>query len=703
MHRSYPMALALSGLLFLAAGCDEPKVSPEGAKAAAPSAAPAKPAKIADSAVRQQIDRAVSKVYPALVRIDVVTMVAHDGRLHKYVAAGSGAVITPQGHVVTNHHVAGRADRLTCRLSDGEEVPAKLIGTDPLADISIIQMDLSARKPGAKPLAVAAWGDSDVVRVGDTVMAMGCPMAVSQSVTLGIISNTQMIMPGMFWPMTFKLDGEDVGTLVRWLAHDAVIFGGNSGGPLVNMDGQIIGINEIGLGSLGGAIPASLARNVADQLIKTGKVDRSWIGLEVQPRLKDSAATCGAMVSGVIAKSPAARAGLKAGDLVTSYDGAAVSCCLPEELPMFNRLVLGTPIGKKVKIVAQREGKEQTFEMTTIARGEAEGKDEELRNWGITAREFTMMSALEGQRDKCEGVQVHSIREGGPAAEAKPPLDEEDVILDVAGQAVKDVAALRAVTAKLTEGKTERVAVLVGFERKEKKFLTVVRVGKEPPEENPAQARKAWLGVQTQVLTRELAEALNRKGDSGVRVTHVLPGTTAEQAKLKVGDLILKLDGTKIDASRPEETEVFPNMIRQYKPGVEVDLDIVRDGKDAKLKAKLELPPTPPSELKRFKDDDFEFAARNLATEDRVSRKIDEKVRGVFIDKVEMAGWAALAHVAIGDVLVSVNGKDTASVEALEAAMKQIKKEKARRVVFFVKRGIHTMYLELEPNWRADI
>ena len=688
-------ALACVVLAGLSAGCQS--TAPAAAQTAGQAAAPAPP----DAALRAQIDAAVAKVYPALVRIDVVTMVPHGGRMNKYVGAGSGAIISPRGHVVTNHHVAGKASRLTCRLADGQELPATLVGTDPLADIAVVQLDLSRRK-GGEPLPVAAWGDSDAVRVGDTVMAMGCPMAVSQSVTLGIVSNTRMIVPGMFWPFTFKLDGEEVGTLVRWLAHDAVIYGGNSGGPLVDLSGRIVGINEIGLGSLGGAIPANLAASVADQLIRTGKVERSWTGLEVQPRLKDCPAATGVLVSGVIADSPAARAGLKAGDIVTSFDGVAVSCSLPEELPAFNRVVLGTPIGRKVSVVALRDGKQRSCELTTVARGRAEGEDEELRNWGMTARDLTMMSALEAKRDTRDGVLVHSIRPGGPVAEAKPPLDEEDVIVELAGRPVKDIAALRAATAKLTGGKTERVGVLVGFERKDKKYLTVVKVGAEPPEDNPALAKKAWLGVATQVLTRELAEALGRKGERGVRVTAVLPGTTAAKAGLKVGDLILKLDGERIDASRPEELEVFPNMVRQYKVGSEVELAVVRAGKEQKVKAALELPPTPPGELKRYKDDDFEFAARDLGKEDRVERKLDEQVRGALIDRVEMAGWAALAHVAIGDILLSVDGKATPDAAALEAAMKQIKQSRPKRVVFFVKRGIHTMYLELEPNWGGE-
>ena len=129
---------------------------------------------------------------------------------------------------------------------------------------------------------MAKFGDSSALEVGDTVLAMGSPAGLSQSVTQGIVANTEMIAPGG----AMRLDGESVGELVRWIGHDAVIFPGNSGGPLVNLKGEIIGVNEVGIGSLGGAIPSNLARKVADELIAKGHVERSWIGLVAQPLLK---------------------------------------------------------------------------------------------------------------------------------------------------------------------------------------------------------------------------------------------------------------------------------------------------------------------------------------------------------------------------------------------------------------------------------
>src|SRR5262249_10350872 len=147
-----------------------------------------------------------------------------------------------------------------------------------------------------KPFVFAGFSKSDKLKVGDRVLAMGCPRALSQSVTLGIVSNLEMTLPRS--ESAFTLDGEEVGTLVRWIGHDAQIFPGNSGGPLVNLQGEIVGINDIGVG-LGGAIPGNLAREVAAELVKHGEVKRSWLGLHVQPLLKSCKSPQGLLVSSV--------------------------------------------------------------------------------------------------------------------------------------------------------------------------------------------------------------------------------------------------------------------------------------------------------------------------------------------------------------------------------------------------------------------
>jgi serine protease Do len=648
---------------------------------------------------RKTLETAIARVYPALVRISVITIEGDNGRLRKWEVMGSGVIISKDGYVVTNHHVAGKAKSLKCTLTDREEVEAVLVGTDALSDISVLKLKLDTRKkPGEAP-PFATFGDSDSMKVGDVVFAMGSPMALSQSVTRGIVSNTALVVPRLSWLEGFRLDGEDIGTIVRWIGHDSLIAPGNSGGPLVNARGEIVGINEIQLG-ISGAIPGNLVKTMTDQIVKYGSVRRSWTGIECQPRLKELKADKGVLIGGVVKDSPAAKAGIRAGDIMFRYDGIDVNCTVDEDMAIINQLMLDTPIGKRVEIDVLREGKENRFSVTTTFRGQALAKDEEIKEWGITAVDFTMMSALEMKRPDTNGVCVASLRQGGPASEAKPSLEREDVILEVDRKPVGNIAEMRSVTEALTKDREDRVPVLVRFERNTSKYLTVVRIGKETREDSPAQAKKAWFPASFQVLTKDLAEVLNLKGETGIRITQVYQGYSAEKAGIKVGDVVLRVDGDPIEASHPEDVEVFPQMIRQRKIGSNVVLDIVRDGQRLKTTVPLEIRPLSPPELKHYKDADFEFTVRDLCFYDRIAKQIAPDISGVYVEHVEQAGWAALARLQADDIVLSIDTIPTPDVKTVAELFKKIKREKqARRIVFAIKRGIHSLYLEAEPAW----
>ena len=209
-----------------------------------PAPAGAMPTPTAD--LHDVINAAINAVTPALVRIHAVTVSYRDGREVKDEVYGSGVIISREGYVVTNHHVAGHATYAACTLEDQEEIDATLVGTDVMTDIAVLKLKPST--PRVFPFAL--FGNSDDLRVGDQVFAMGSPLAFSQSVTMGIVSNTQLVLSDVMAPM--DLEGEDVGATVRWIGHDAQIWHGNSGGPLVNTSGKVVGINEISVG-LGGA------------------------------------------------------------------------------------------------------------------------------------------------------------------------------------------------------------------------------------------------------------------------------------------------------------------------------------------------------------------------------------------------------------------------------------------------------------------
>ena len=453
------------------------------------------------------LERAIARVYPSLVQIHVLTAYSEGGRERKFQASGSGAIISADGHVITNHHVVGKATSIRVILPTFEELEAKLVGTDPLADIAVIQLDLSKRAPGAPPLPVAHFGDSSALKVGDTVLAMGCPLALSQSVTRGIVANTNLRIP-----RALELDGENVGSVVKWIGHDAQIFPGNSGGPLVNLDGEIVGINELGIG-LAGAIPSDLARAVAEQLIAKGRVDRAWTGMAFQPLLKDSPPSMtGVLVSAVLPGTPAAAAGVKAGDRVLAVEGRPVDVRFDTQLPAFtNELLQRTP-GAPLVLTLARGTQELKVTLTPLLRDEARAKEVELKEWGLTVRRLTRVESIDLQRPDTKGVLVSTLLPGGPSDKAVPPLRREDVLTAVGNKPIESPEALLKVTANLLKGARVPVPTVVAFERGAEKMLTLVEVGIRPPQEPPAEARRGWLPIATQVLSPKLATALGFKG-----------------------------------------------------------------------------------------------------------------------------------------------------------------------------------------------
>jgi len=645
---------------------------------------------------RAQMDAAIAKVRPALVRIRVVATNYKEGREVKMQAVGSGAIITKDGYLITNHHVAGHAVRLFCTLWNREEIEAELVGTDALTDISILKL----RPEKSRSFAPARFGDSSKLRVGDPVLAMGSPMALSQSVTLGIISNTEMIMPRFYSPFArFKLDGEDVGALVRWIGHDAPIYGGNSGGPLVNLRGEIVGINEISFG-LGGAIPGNLAKSVAEQIMANGKVRRSWLGVDLQPRFKSSEDERGVLIAGVLEGSPADQAGLKAGDLLVRLGGTPVDVRYDEQMPVFMQLGARLPIGKPVKLKVKRVGKTLSLRLTPIERDEFYPKQKELKQWGLTVRNLSLLSAKEMKRPNQDGVAITSVRPGGPAGDAKPSLAPGDVLVAINDTPIKHVQDLIELTRKLTEQQTEPVPVVATFERRAARYLAVVKVGIEELKDPGLEVTKAWLPVEMQVISRAIAKQLGRPDLRGFYLTRIYPGSTADTAGLKSGDFIIALDGEKLTASGPEHEDELSSMIRQYDIDKTVELTVLRGGTKLTVPVELVRSPRLRREMKSYRNDDFEFTARDVSFFDRAEEQWPGDQQGALVEDVKPGSWAELGSLYVGDLVLEVDGQPVDNVDALRHRMEQIASDKPSTVVMKVLRGIHTKYLEMEPNWR---
>ena len=426
---------------------------------------------------------------------------------------------------------------------------------------------------------------------------------------------------------------------------------------------------------------------------------RSWIGVAAQPLLKNMQGERGILVGGVVEGSPAEKAGILAGDVITSFGGTEVHAFSSEDIPPFNALVFSVPVGSEVAVKGRRGAEEIEWLVTTELREGAIGQPRGLRNWGMTARNFTRMSALERRRPDKNGVQVESVLAGGPIKEAKPDLRPGDVIVKIGDELVTDIESLRESTAELLDGKEESLPVLVTFDRKGEEMLTVVKVGPEEQRSKPRLSEKAWMGIDSQVLSRDLAEVLGLKGRRGIRVTRVHEGTAAEKAGLRVGDIVLKLDGQVINASRPEDSGVFANLIRQYDSDSEVELSVHREGKLESVLVPLQPRPVTADELDEYEDPEFEFTAREMAFKDKVERKLAEGAKGVMLSKVAGSGWAEIAGLSSGDVILTVSDQPVNSLSDLKKIMENIKETKPKQVVFFVRRGIHTGFRELEPNW----
>ncbi|MGD0812653.1 MAG: PDZ domain-containing protein [Verrucomicrobiota bacterium] len=648
--------------------------------------------------LRAFIEAADDKVRQALVRIRVVSTEFHGGREVKRQEVGSGVIITKDGYIITNHHVAGHTARIFCTLWDREEIEAELIGTDPLTDIAVIKL-----KPGDKRVFTpAVFGDSSLLQVGDPVLAMGSPMALSQSVTLGIISNTQMIMP-RFWGEygRFQLDGEDVGSLVRWIGHDAAIYGGNSGGPLCNLRGEIVGINEISFG-LGGAIPGNLAKTVAFELIARGKITRSWLGIDPQPLFKEWKSARGVLIAGVQERSPAAKAGLLPGDILFSLAGKPLNVHFDEQMPDFMALATSLPIGKPAEALVSRGSNEVRASIIPIERGEMYPPEQEIKPWGLTARNFSFLLARELKRSNLNGVLVTSVRPGGPAGEAKPPLQNNDVLVAVNGTPIDSVQDLFELTRKISAQQSDPVPVLASFERRSAQYLTVVRVGIEEEKDPGLEVTKAWLPVETRVISREIAAQLGRPDLKGFYISRVYPGSTAEKAGLNPRDFIVAVDGEKLTASRPENEDELSSLIREYDVGKTVELSVLRDLKPLKIPVELERSPRLQREMKKYSNEDFEFTSRNVSFFDAAEDQWDRNQQGALIDEIKPGSWAELGGLEVGDLVVEVDSQSVGNVDALRSIMEKIAAQRKPALQMKVLRGVHHAYLEVEPDWNKS-
>jgi serine protease Do len=227
----------------------------------------------------------------------------------------------------------------------------------------------------------------------------------------------------------------------------------------------------------------------------------------------------------------------------------------------------------------------------------------------------------------------------------------------------------------------------------------VVRLGIRELEDPGLEATKAWLPIETQVISREIATQINQKDAKGFYVTRVYAGHTAERAGLKPGDLIVAVDDEKLTADAPEHEEYLSTLIRQYDPGATIKLAVLRNKERRVISVELERAPRLRREMKKYRNEDFEFAARDIAFHDRAEEEWSPDQTGVLVEDVKSGSWAELGSLQDEDLILEVDGQSVRNVEQLRPVMEKIAAAKKRFVVMKVMRGIHTHFLEFEPKW----
>ena len=350
----------------------------------------------------------------------------------KIPSLGSGFVISADGYIVTNNHVVEDVDSIKVAFEDGSEIDAEIIGRDPKTDIALIRVETD------EPLFALPLGDSGAVRPGEWVVAIGNPFGLEHTVTAGIVSAKHRII------------GQ--GSYDDYIQTDAAINPGNSGGPLINLGGEVIGINTAinpRANTIGFAVPINMAKQILPQLKARGAVTRGWLGVVIQhitPELTEAlelADDKGALVSKVLPDGPADEAGIEHGDVIVEFDGQPIEDW--NELP---RVVAGTPVGKKVKLVVVRDGKRKTLkaEVGALDEGETLAASVEPEGgaavFGLRVQDLTPEIAEQLGLEHDLGVLVTSVEPGSPAEEAG--LRRGDLILEVDRAEVTSTSELQA-------------------------------------------------------------------------------------------------------------------------------------------------------------------------------------------------------------------------------------------------------------------
>jgi serine protease Do len=403
-------------------------------------------------------------IKPAVVHIEVVQK---SGQF-KYKSLASGLIVDERGYILTNDHVVDKAQSITVTLASKIEYPAEIIGTDKQTDLAVIQIKTQ------ESLFVAKLGNSDEVKVGEWVIAVGNPYGFDRTVSFGIVSGKGRVFPNL--PLETQLINDFIQT-------DAAIDPGSSGGPLVNLKGEVIGINSIGFGrGQGFTIPINTANEVKNKLLTTGTIDRGWIGVVIQPLSRDYAKYYnqpnleGVLIGDIIPDSPAEKAGLLPGDVIVEYMGEKVSAEKEEDLNKFQFLISQSKVGEPALIKIVRYGIPVNIKVEVATQPKVKA-DEYETSFGFTVKEITDAIYRDYMLDDKEGVLVSFVEVGGAASTAQ--LQEDDIIIKVEKLEIKNlddfkksleqVKNEKQIMLTVKRGKTQRFVLLSPEEEKKEK------------------------------------------------------------------------------------------------------------------------------------------------------------------------------------------------------------------------------------------
>ena len=379
-------------------------------------------------ALQRRVIGVSKRVTPSVVHIEAAVRV----NTRRNLVTGSGLVMDARGIILTNEHVVERAEKVSVLVPGrAGRYRAEVLGTDKLTDLAVLQVEL---RPGDEPLPVADLGDSDAVLVGEWVIAIGNPYGLEGTVSLGIVSAKGR-----------DLRAENL--LNDFIQTDAMIDRGSSGGPLVNLNAEVIGINSRGQGrGIGFTIPINTAKRVASELLGDGEIARGYLGLSIQPFSRELAeywhleGVEGVIVSGVTGTSPASEAGIEVGDIVTHYNEKNVSAEKDEDIGSFQRQVARTEIGTEVPLGLLRDGKPIHLAVRVGTQPKVV-PDEQETDFGFTVQEVTETLYRSHRLTQHDGVLVSFVERGSEAAEAGMAVG--DLIVRVEDAEVGDIEAFR--------------------------------------------------------------------------------------------------------------------------------------------------------------------------------------------------------------------------------------------------------------------